>query len=67
MKNFFTFHCRLENEFKTMFEGHKHERSHWVWCGFACLACNFKDVSNPASCKRFFNSFINIIVVFNTR
>ena len=39
-----------ENEFKVMFDGHKYERSHWVWCGFACLACNFQDAPAVASC-----------------
>jgi hypothetical protein len=41
-----------ENEYKVMFEGHKHERSHWVWCGFACLTCHYQDVPNPGSCVK---------------
>jgi hypothetical protein len=39
-----------ENEFKVQFEGHKYERSHWVWCGFACLACQYNDVPATPSC-----------------
>lgn len=39
-----------KQEFESMFEGHKHERAHWVWCGFACLACEYKSVPELPSC-----------------
>ena len=36
--------------FEAMYEGHKHERSHWVWCGFACLSCEYKSKPALPSC-----------------
>tara|TARA_B110000090_G_C13146337_1_gene355845 strand:- start:65 stop:649 length:585 start_codon:yes stop_codon:yes gene_type:complete len=40
------------NVFKVMVDGHKHERSHWVWCGFACLSCSFETAPFPGTCTK---------------